>query len=144
MGLVHTDIELINQDDISLFNSGYIPEDKVRKTNVNVLVDSGAYMMCINEEIRNQLGFKSLGYESATLANGHIEKYEIVGPVTIVFENRNTICRALVLPGNNQCLLGAIPMEDMDVVINPKLQKLVVNPEHPFMAQKTLKGLSIV
>ena len=93
----------------------------------------------VNEELKNQLGLKSIGFESATLTNSKIEKYEVVGPVTILFENRNTICRALVLPGNSEVLLGAIPMEDMDVIIDPKRQKLIVNPEHPYLAQKSLK-----
>ena len=48
-------------------------------------------------------------------------------------------CNALVLPGNNEVLLGAIPMEDMDVIIDPKKQTLEVNPEHPYFAQMKLK-----
>jgi clan AA aspartic protease len=139
MGLVHANIELINTEDITLVDHGYKKEKEIRRVKIKALVDSGAFMLCINEEIRNQLGLKKIGFESATLANNTIEKYEIVGPVTLLFENRNTICRAIVLPGKSEVLLGAIPMEDMDVLIDPKKQKLIVNPEHPFMAQKSLK-----
>jgi hypothetical protein len=45
----------------------------------------------------------------------------------------------MVLPGNCEVLLGAIPMEDMDVIIHPQRQELLVNPEHPYMAQMKLK-----
>jgi hypothetical protein len=45
----------------------------------------------------------------------------------------------MVLPGDAEILLGAIPTEDMDVLIDPKQQKLIVNPEHPYIAQKHLK-----
>jgi clan AA aspartic protease len=139
MGLVKANIEIINTEDLTLVEYGFKKENEIRKRKVVALLDSGAFMLCINEEIRNQLGLRTIGFESATMANSKIEKYEIVGPVTILFENRNTICRALVLPGNSEILLGAIPMEDMDVIIDPKRQKLVVNPEHPYMAQKSLK-----
>lgn len=139
MGLVHATIELINTEDFTLVEYAIKKEKDIRRCKVKALVDSGAFMLCVNEEIKNQLGLRNIGFESATLANGTIEKYEIVGPVTILFENRNTICRALVLPGNAEVLLGAIPMEDMDVIINPKKQKLIINPEHPYMAQKSLK-----
>jgi hypothetical protein len=47
--------------------------------------------------------------------------------------------RAIVLPGDAEILLGAIPMEDMDVLIDPRQQKLVVNPKHPYVATKHLK-----
>ena len=45
----------------------------------------------------------------------------------------------MVLPGDNEPLLGAIPLEDMDVLIHPLRQELIVNPEHPYFAQMKLK-----
>jgi hypothetical protein len=54
-----------------------------------------------------------------------------MGPIGVRFSNRRAICSAFVLPGDSELLLGAIPMEEMDVVILPKRQELVVNPEHP-------------
>ena len=73
------------------------------------------------------------------LANGHIVEYDVVGPVHLKFKNRNTACLAMVLEGNNEPLLGAIPLEDMDVLIHPQTQQLIVNPEHPYYAQMKLK-----
>jgi len=58
---------------------------------------------------------------------------------SVYFENRNTLCRAIVLPGNTEPLLGVIPLEDMDVVLNPRHQTIMVNPEHPDMPVKPLK-----
>ena len=55
MGSVYADIEIINSDDTALANSGYIKENEVRRTNVKAMVDSVAYMMAINEEIRDSL-----------------------------------------------------------------------------------------
>ena len=66
-------------------------------------------------------------------------KLDIVGPVDLRFENRATTCRAMVLPGDSEILLGSIPMEDMDLLIDPKRQRLIVNPETPYLAKKPLK-----
>ncbi len=139
MGLVHAQIELVNTKDVLLSEEGYIKSDEIRKMNLEVLVDTGAYMFCINETIKLQLGLKVIGHEIAELANGHKETYEIVGPVTINFANRQTICRAFVLPGDSVPLLGAIPMEDMDVLVHPRTQQLLVNPDHPNIPQKSLR-----
>ncbi|WP_157098062.1 hypothetical protein [Niabella ginsenosidivorans] len=51
------------------------------------------------------------------------------------------VTTAMVIPGENELLLGAIPMEDMDVLIHPQRRELVVNPEHPYYAQMKLKGI---
>lgn len=59
--------------------------------------------------------------------------------VEIRFENRSTTCRAVVLPGESDMLLGGIPMGDMDVIIDPRKQTLTVNPESPYIAKKSLK-----
>jgi clan AA aspartic protease len=139
MGTIKADIELVNPMDLVSVDAGLLPEDKVRKMNITALVDTGAYMLCINETIQAQLGLRHMSYENVELADGSVVKAEVVGPVVINFKNRNTACRAIVLPGKAEPLLGVIPMEDMDVVLVPLKQTIDVNPEHPFMAQKILK-----
>lgn len=139
MGLVYADIEIINSDDEALHRRGFMKEDDIKKIAVTALVDSVAYMLAINETIRTQLDLITLDTQTAELADSSQLQLDIVGPVTVKFANRATTCRAMVLPGNSEVLLGAIPMEDMDVVINPKEQKLTVNPAHPYIAHKPLK-----
>ncbi len=139
MGLVHAEIKLTNSEDIGVFHRGYIEEKEIRSETVTSLVDSGAYMLCINENIKNQLGLRVIETIIAEFANGSMQKVDVVGPVEVYFENRSTSCRAAVMPGNTEVLLGAIPMEDMDVIILPKEQKLVVNPENPYIAKKSFK-----
>ncbi len=65
----------------------------------------------------------------------------MVGPVTVLFANRKAVCNAFVLPGDSEPLLGAIPMEEMDVMIHPQRQELIVNPAHPNYAVLKMKGL---
>ena len=73
------------------------------------------------------------------MADGSVNEYEVVGPIEIKFKNRRCVVDAMVLKEDNEPLLGAIPMEDMDVLVHPLRQELIVNPEHPYMAQMKLK-----
>jgi clan AA aspartic protease len=139
MGLVYADIELIRGADLVLFREGYLEEEQIRRMKVSALVDSGAYMLAINQQIKTQLNLQKVGEQAAELADGIQTRLEIVGPVDVKFENRSTTCRAMVLPGDAEVLLGSIPMEDMDVLIDPKQQRLIVNPESPYIAKKHLK-----
>ncbi len=127
----YADIELISADDLALCRRGFLPEEGIKRMRVNALVDSGAYMLVVNEHIKQQLDLPVLGETTALLADESEVRAEIVGPVEIRFENRSTTVRALMLPGSVEPLLGVIPMEDMDVVIDPKRQRLIVNPENP-------------
>jgi clan AA aspartic protease len=139
MGLIYSDIELINSDDLALVRRGYLKENEVRKMKVNALVDSGAMMLSVNETIKVQLGLSILDRQMRELADGSKQSFEIVGPVDIRFANRQTTVRAVVLPGDTEPLLGSIPMEDMDVLIDPRGQRLIVNPSNPYLAKKSLK-----
>lgn len=138
MGLVYADIEIINSDDEALHRRGFMKEDDIKKIAVTALVDSGAYMLAINETIRTQIDLIALDTQTAELADSQLQ-LDIVGPVTVKFTNRATTSHAMVLPGNSEVLLDAIPKEDMNVVINPKEQKLTVNPAHPYIVHKPLK-----
>ena len=139
MGLVYAEIELINGDDLALQRRHIIGEEEVKRMTVSALVDTGSYMLCINENIQEQLQLPVVEKRKAQLANGEIVQCDVVAPVELRFKNRATTCRAMVLPGNNEVLLGAIPLEDMDVLIHPLRQELIVNPEHPYFAQMKLK-----
>ncbi|MDQ3821504.1 MAG: clan AA aspartic protease [Acidobacteriota bacterium] len=139
MGLVYADLELISGDDLALHRRGFITEDQIKRMSVNALVDSGAYMLVINEHIKVQLDLPVLGEKAARLADESEITAEIVGPIEIRFENRRASVDALVLPGNAEPLLGVIPMEDMDLVVDPKQQRLIVNPENPNIATAYVK-----
>ncbi len=68
-----------------------------------------------------------------------LESIFVVSSVELRFKNRQTTCRAMILPGDSEPLLGAIPLEDMDELIHPLRQELIVNPEHPYFAQMKMK-----
>lgn len=139
MGLVYADIELINGGDLEMVRRHLMDKDEVKRMWVNMLVDTGAYNLCINENIQAQLDFPVVEKRVAETADGRIVELDVVDNVQVRFKNRATTCRAMVLPGSSEPLLGAIPLEDMDVLIHPQRQELIVNPDHPYFAQMKLK-----
>ena len=139
MGLVYADIELTNTEDVGVARRGLIPDGEVRRLIVTVLVDSGAYTLAINERIREELGLEIVDSETGTLADGTFLTIPIASAVNVRFENRRTTVSPLVLPGDAGVLLGAIPMEGMDLVVDLRRQLLMVNPLHPDMGEFKLK-----
>ncbi len=131
MGLVYADIELTNLADETLCEDGYLPLDKVRKMPVKIMADSGAIRLTINEEIRSKLGLRKRTSMDVLLADGTKRTLEVAGPVKIKFKERDCITDAFVLPNNEEPLLGAVPMELMDLIIIPTAEKLDYNPIHP-------------
>ena len=97
--------------------------------DVEALVDSGAVHLCIPEHLRIQLKLPEIDRKEVTLADGSRQLVPYVGPVQVRFKNRIGFAGALVL--GDQVLLGAIPMEDLDLVVLPKERRLDVNPNSP-------------
>jgi clan AA aspartic protease len=139
MGVIYADIELINSADLTMASRNLIGAEEVKRMRLSMLVDSGAYMMAINETIQSQLELRFIEKRKVQLASGQVVEYDVVGPIDVRFANRRAICSAFVLPGDSESLLGAIPMEEMDVLVHPKRQELVVNPEHPYYAVLKMK-----
>jgi clan AA aspartic protease len=101
----------------------------VPAVDVSARVDSAAWLVCIPESLRDQLGLEEADRRPAQLADGSIVHVPYVGPLELRFENRMAFTGALVM--GDEVLLGAVAMEDMDVLIDPRAQKLTVNPAHP-------------
>lgn len=137
--MVYADIKLINGGDLEMAKRHVIGQEEVREITVKMVVDSGAYMMAINETIQEQLGLLFIEKRKSIMADGSVAEHDVVGPIIVKFANRTAVCNAVVLQGGNEPLLGAIPMEEMDVIIHPRRQELLVNPEHPYYAQLSLK-----
>jgi clan AA aspartic protease len=118
MGLTYAKLKLTN-----LFN--------LQQVDINALVDTGATFMCVTEEIALQLGFDitEVSQQLVTLADGHQRKVPKIAPIEIAFENRSYVTEAVVL--GDEPLLGVIPLEAMDLIVDPRQQILMANPQHP-------------
>ena len=106
---------------------------------LDALADTGALHLCIPEHVAIQLQLDELEKREITIADGSKRLVPYVGPVIISFANRHCYAGAMVL--GNETLLGAIPMEDMDLIVLPGARQVAVNPASPNIAQSTVKAL---
>lgn len=112
-------------------------QPELEPVEAEALADSGALHLCIPEHVRIQLRLEQIDRKEATLADGTRKLVPYVGPIEIRFKNRVGFAGALVM--GDQVLLGAIPMEDMDLVIVPKTRTVDVNPDSPNVATTVVK-----
>lgn len=126
MGIVHTDITLKNPR-----------HPELRPVETHALVDTGALHLCVPEHIAIQLRLEQLYEREVTTADGSKRLCAYVGPVEVRFGDRACFTGALVL--GDEVLLGAVPMEDMDLVVSPAMRTVTVNPASPNIPSSIVK-----
>ncbi len=126
MGYVMADIRLKNPR---------LPD--LKPVEIEARVDTGALTLCVPEHVALQLRLETQTMREVTTADGRKQMVPYVGPIEILFANRNCFAGALVL--GDEVLLGVVPMEDMDLVVSPAHRKVVVNPASPNFPQALVK-----
>lgn len=126
MGLIYTEIQLTN-----------LLAPEMEPYMAKALADTGTLHLCIQQHISYQLKLKQLEEREVTLADSSKRIVPYVGPVKITFKNRSSFTGAMVF--GEEVLLGAIPMKDMDLVIQPALLKVTTNPESPNIPMSVAK-----
>ena len=123
MGLIGGCVQLLNPS-----------RPDLHPIEVSALADTGAVHLCIPEHLAIQLQVEALEQREVVLVDGRRRTVPYVGPIEVRFQNRRCFTGAMVLGDvmlGDEVLLGAIPMEDMDLVLRPQLQSIDVNPESP-------------
>ena len=113
----------------------------LKSLQVEALADTGALFLCIPEHVANQLELKESSKKEITTADGNRRLCSYVGPVHVKFSNRECYTGAVVL--GDEVLLGAVPMEDMDLIVIPSERKVVANPLNPNFAAGLAKGFKV-
>lgn len=131
MGKVLTDVKLTSYDSLRDYQQQRIAADQIRQIVLtNVIVDSGTSMMCLSRSLIEQLGLELLKMTKVNTAEGIVER-GIYGPV--IYEIQGRMARGDVLELSHpkiQALIGQIPLEQLDFLINPAANRLITNPEH--------------
>ena len=125
MGQVFAEITLKNAGDVTLSEHGYKQENEIRQTTVKILVDTGAGTLVITESLQQKLGLKTRKEKPARMANSDSVNVKEADPVEVHWKNRSMVCRPLIVPGAKIALLGLIPLEDMDLMVDPIGQTVV-------------------
>jgi len=126
LGYVHATIELSNPR-----------QPELRPVEVSALADTGALMLCIPEHLVLQLQLEQESIREVTVADGRVIRVPYVGPVRVAYQGRSCFVGALVL--GDAVLLGAVPMEDMDLIVHPARQRLEADPRSPNIPDALVK-----
>ena len=128
MGLARANLKLTN-----LFTQ--------KSIDISALVDTGAVHMCVTEAQARQLGFdpEECSTQIVTLADGRQKEVARIRPIEVAFANRTYATEALVL--GDEALLGVLPLEAMDLLVDPRSQRVIVNPAHPNFPVTLAKGV---
>jgi len=105
---------------------------EIEAIEVEALADTGAVHLCIPEHIAIQLKLEEYDKKEVTIADGSRHLVPYAGPLETRFKNRVGLGGAIIM--GDQVLLGAIPMEDMDLVVLPRERRVDVNPQSPNVA----------
>ncbi len=134
------EVVLENATDRERFVLGEVPEERIRSATVNVLTDSGAVMLMLPQELVEALGLREVGRAIVTYADERKdEERPVAGIVTVRVGNRQTSVNCIVGPPNSEALLGQIPLEAMDLLVDCGRQQLIPRPESPFLPLLKLK-----
>ena len=125
MGHVNTQITLKNIRDIFKAKDGIIKEPEIRQATVDVMVDTGSTTLIINEKLFQQLGLSAMGEREITFANDEKEVCKLTEPIEIHWKDRFVAMSALVTKDASEFLLGVLPLEGMDLMVDTVNQTLV-------------------
>jgi len=131
MGRVMATIKLTNNTDFANAARGLIEDAAIRSEEIEGLVDTGATMLVLPADVVERLGLDIDGYRTVKYANGSTAKVPRVTGVRLEILGRDMTCDALVEPAGTTALIGQIPLEGLDLVVDPKSREVTVNPASP-------------
>ena len=130
MGKVSVSARIENLQDTYETEKGVRPAGDVRAVDVtDALVDTGATMLSIPRRLIAQLGLTRRRTRTARTAAGVIS-FGIYGAVRVIVQGRDCIVEAAEIPDECPVLIGQIPLEGLDFVVDPVGQRLIGNPDH--------------
>jgi clan AA aspartic protease len=131
MGKVMTKIRLTNSADLENRDAGVLAPEQVRTLEFEALVDTGATTLAIPQDVADALGLVERRKRRVRLADGTIAEFPVVLNLVVEILGRDTVCEAFVLPAGTTALLGQIPLEALDLVVDPSSHEVRVNPASP-------------
>jgi predicted aspartyl protease len=125
MGRFSVEVELSNDKDLARAEAGDISTDRVRRMRIRGVVDSGATRLVIPEAVAKQLGLDLAGTVSVRYADGRTAERLVAQRIRLAYAGRESVFNAIVEPGRESALIGAIVLEDLDFLIDCSGQRLV-------------------
>ena len=124
MGRFSVEVSLANLQDQVVAEAGVLSPDKVRRVKLSGIVDTGATRLVLPANIVKTLGLTERGEINCKYADGRRAKRKVVGDVVLEFGGRRGVFSAVVEPNRKDALIGAIVLEELDLIPDCIAQKL--------------------
>lgn len=128
-GEVKIKIKIVNAGDEGLFRRGNLSKEQVRSVEVVAVVDTDATTSVLTHEIAERLGLQVIRQEPAVYANQYRENVDIAEPIIWEYDIRRCVEEPFIM--GSEVLIGQIPLERMDLVVDCNRQQVIPNPKHP-------------
>lgn len=125
VGRFHVEVELANNDDLALARRGKLGKDQVRRTSIAGVIDSGAASLVLPQAVAEELGLTIKGKVRVRYANGRIALRDNAEGVFVAIQGRSAVFTAVLEPKRDTALIGAIILEQFDLFVDCKNQRLV-------------------
>jgi len=139
VGEVKVEVELENYEDRAMARRGLLAEAEVRRQRVQVLVDSGAVMLVLPQDLVEALGLRISRRVIVTYADDRREERDVAGVISVHVAGRTVETSCIVGPPGSEPLLGQIVLEEADLLVDAPNQRLVPRPESPYLPMLKLK-----
>ncbi len=139
MGEIKVRVELENGVDRFLFLEKKMEEKEIRRYQMDAVVDTGAVMLMLPQEVVELLGLRILRTAIVRYADERQEERSVAGPVVIKIGNRDMNCDCIVGPPLSEALIGQIILEELDLI--PDCQMQTLKPRYDIYASLKMKIL---
>jgi predicted aspartyl protease len=130
MGRFAVEVELANNDDIVQMQHGHLEEAKVRRVKIKGIVDSGAARLVLPASVGKQLGLRVTGQVKVRYADQRTGRRPEVEGVYLELLGRHSVFKAHLEPKRDTALIGAIVLEDLDLLVDCTKQKIYPRDPH--------------
>jgi predicted aspartyl protease len=131
VGRFSVDVVLTNQEDLVRAKDRRIDPSQVRRVTVRGVVDSGATRLVIPAAIAEKLGLEISGTVKVRYADGRTAERPVARLIHLAYAGRAGTFTAVVEPDRESALIGAIVMEDLDLIVDCTTQRLIPrDPDH--------------
>lgn len=135
VGRFSVEFEVTNHRDMIAAEAGTLPLEQVRRTRISGVVDTGATRLVLPAETVQFLGLPEKGQISVKFADGRRADRNVVGDAEVTIGDRSSVFTAVVEPGRSDALIGAIVLEELDLLPDCTRQKLVPRDPHGLFAE---------
>ena len=125
VGRFSVDFVLTNHEDVIAVQLGVLPADKIRRIQLSGLVDKGSMRLVLPSTAVAALGLAPAGRITVQFADGRRDERDTVGDAEVEIGGRSSVFTAVVEPGRSNALIGAIVMEELDLIADCTSQKLL-------------------